>query len=345
MRATFLYGAGDVRVEEGPDPELLRGTDAVVRVVAACICGSDLHPYASMPPTARPRPMGHEFVGIVDEVGDEVTAIERGAVVIAPFAASDGTCEFCRDGLPTSCVQAQFFSAGSLGGGQADAVRVPLADSTLVAAPVTADSPLLPSLLTLSDVMLTGHHCAVRGAVAPGRSVTVIGDGAVGLCAVLACRRLGADQIILVGRHTARTDLGIRFGASQVVTQRGDEAVQQIRELTNGWGTHVVLDAVGRRDAYDLAVAAVRAGGVISRVGMPQYEDAPVGFASLFSRNITLTGGVAPVRAYLDEFLGEVLTGRIEPGLVFDRTIDLDDVAEGYRAMAQREALKVLVRP
>ena len=340
-----MYGAGDVRITEIPDPTLQQPTDAVVRVVTACICGSDLHPYHSMPASAEGSPMGHEFIGVVEEIGADVSTLQRGDLVIAPFAWSDNTCEFCREGLHTSCRNGGFWAAGGIGGGQAEAVRVPLADGTLVKAPVGEDSALLPSLLTLSDVFLTGHHAAVTARVNARTGVTVIGDGAVGLSAVLAAKRLGAEQIILMGRHKDRTDLGREFGATDVVAERGAEGVERVRELTGGDGTHTVLECVGHMPAYEQAYGVVRPGGVISRVGVPQYEEAPVGFGSLFGKNITLTGGPAPVRAYIEELLPEVLDGRIEPGKVFDRTVDLDGVPEGYRAMDDREALKVLVRP
>ena len=340
MRATLLYGAGDVRVEQVPDPVLREPTDALVRVVRSCVCGSDLHPYHDQEASAEGAPMGHEFVGVVEDVGAEVARVRRGDLVVAPFAYSDGTCEFCREDLHTSCRDGGFFA-----GAQAEAVRVPLADGTLVVAPVGEDSALLPSLLTLSDVFLTGHHAAVKGRVGPRTTVTVVGDGAVGLSAVLAATRLGAERVVLMGRHEARTDLGREFGATDVVAGRGEEGIAAVRELTGGDGTHVVLECVGHRPAYDMAVGVVRAGGVISRVGVPQYEDAPVGGGSLFRRNITLTGGPAPVRAYLEELLPEVLDGRIEPGRVFDRTVTLDETPDGYRAMDDRTALKVMITP
>jgi len=340
-----MYGAGDVRVEDVPDPKLEQPTDALVRVVRACICGSDLHPYHSMPASEQGSPMGHEFIGVVEDTGSDVATLQRGDLVIAPFAWSDNTCEFCREGVHTSCRNGGFWAAGGIGGGQAEAVRVPLADGTLVKAPVGEDSALIPSLLTLSDVFLTGHHAAVKAGVDPRTTVTVIGDGAVGLSAVLAAKRLGAERIILMGRHTDRTDLGREFGATDVVAERGAEGVERVRQLTGGDGTHTVLECVGHMPAYEQAVGVVRAGGVISRVGVPQYEEAPVGFGSLFGRNITLTGGPAPVRAYIEELLPEVLDGRIEPGRVFDRTVDLDGVPDGYRAMDARDALKVLVQP
>lgn len=340
-----MYGAGDVRIENIPDPVLQQPTDAIVRIVRSCICGSDLHPYHNLPATPAGTPMGHEFLGVVEEIGAEVATLRKGDFVIAPFAWSDGTCEFCREGLHTSCRHGGFWAANGIGGGQAEAVRVPLADGTLVKAPVGEDSSLLPSLLTLSDVLGTGYHAAVKAGVNARTTVTVIGDGAVGLMAVLSAKRLGAERIILMGRHKARTDLGLEFGATDVVAERGQEGIARVRELTGGDGTHTVLEAVGHIPAYEQALGVVRPGGVISRVGVPQYEMAPIGFGSLFGPNITLTGGPAPVRAYIEELLPDVLEGKIEPGKVFDRTIDLDEVPDGYRAMDEREALKVLIRP
>ncbi|SEO40486.1 zinc-binding dehydrogenase [Trujillonella endophytica] len=334
-----MYGPGDVRVEDVPDARIEAPTDAVVRVVRACVCGSDLHPYHSMGASAEGSTMGHEFIGVVEEVGSDVATIARGDFVIAPFAYFDNTCEFCRAGLTTSCVHGGFFSTA-----QAEAVRVPLADGTLVTAPVGEDSALLPSLLTLSDVLITGHHAAVRGQVRAGSSVTVIGDGAVGLLAVLSAKRLGAEQIVLMGRHQARTDLGREFGATDVVAERGEKGIAKVLELTGGRGTSAVLECVGHLPAYEQALAVVRAGGVISRVGVPQYDQGPVGF-DLFGRNLTLTGGPGAQRSYIEELLPEVLDGRIEPGRVFDRTVGLDETPEGYRLMDERTALKVLVRP
>jgi threonine dehydrogenase-like Zn-dependent dehydrogenase len=335
-----MYGPGDVRVEDVPDAALQRPTDAVVRVVRACVCGSDLHPYHSMPASAERSPMGHEFIGVVEETGSAVSTVKAGDFVIAPFAFFDNTCEFCREGRTTNCLHGGFFSTA-----QAEAVRVPQADGTLVKAPVGEDSALLPSLLTLSDVLITGHHAAVTAGVNARTSVTVIGDGAVGLLAVLAAKRLGAEQIVLMGRHKTRTDLGREFGATDVVAERGDDGIANVRELTGGHGTHTVLECVGHMPAYEQAYGVVRAGGVISRVGVPQYEEAPVGFGSLFGRNITLTGGPGAQRPYIEELLPDVLEGRIEPGKVFDRTVGLDGVPDGYRAMDAREALKVLVQP
>jgi threonine dehydrogenase-like Zn-dependent dehydrogenase len=345
MRAAIMYGAGDVRIENVPDPQIEHPTDALVRIAYACVCGSDLHPYHQMEASEHGSPMGHEFVGVVEEVGSEVRTLKIGDFVIAPFAWSDNTCDFCREGFQTSCRHGGFWARNGIGGGQAEGIRVPLADGTLVKAPVEETSPFLPSLLTLSDVFLTGHHAAVRGGVGPGSTVTVVGDGAVGLSAVLASKRLGADRIILMGRHTDRTDLGREWGAAAVVAERGEDGITQVLDLTGGDGTHVVIEAVGHRPAYDMAVGVVRVGGTISRVGVPQYDQAPIGFSSLFGKNITLTGGPAPVRAYIEELLPEVLDGRINPGKVFDRTVDLDGVPAGYRAMDDRSSLKVLVRP
>jgi threonine dehydrogenase-like Zn-dependent dehydrogenase len=266
--------------------------------------------------------------------------VTKGDFVISPFAWADNTCPICRDGFQTACPHGGFFSAA-----QAEYVRVPQADGTLVVTEATDDEATLKSLLTLSDVYLTGYHAAFMAKVQPGQTVTVVGDGAVGLSAVLAAKTMGAERIILMGRHTDRTDLGRRFGATDVVAERGKTGIAQVRELTGGEGSHVVLEAVGHRPAYDQSVAVVRAGGVISRVGVPQYDEAPVGFASLFGRNITLTGGPAPVRAYLEQAIPQVLDGTINPGLVFDRVLPLDQTAEGYRLMDDREALKVMIRP
>lgn len=263
---------------------------------------------------------------------------------MAPFAFADNTCEFCRAGLHTSCPNGGFFAAG-VGGAQAEAVRVPQAQGTLVKLPNDVDEKLLPSLLTLADVYGTGYHAAHQARITPGDSVTVVGDGAVGLLAVLSAKQLGAERIILMGRHQTRTDLGRHFGATDVVPERGEEGIAKVRDLTGGHGTRAVLEAVGHLPAYEMAVGTVRPGGVISRVGVPQYENAPVGFGSLFGPNITLTGGPAPVRAYIDRLLPAVLDGTVDPGLVFDRVVSLDQSPEGYRAMDRREALKVLLTP
>lgn len=349
MKATFLYGAGDIRVETVPDPVIQQPTDAIVRTIRACVCGSDLHGYHSMDPAAAPRPMGHELIAVVEEVGREVTSVKQGDFVIAPFAYQDNTCVFCREGMQTSCIHGGWYGNAETGGLQAELARIPFADGSLVAVPgidpSNADEGLLASLLTLSDVYLTGYHAAHMGQVAAGKTVTVIGDGAVGLSAVLASRQLGAERIILMGRHQTRTDLGVEWGASDVVAERGAEGVARIMDLTGGEGAHVVLEAVGHLPAYEQAYGVVRPGGVISRVGVPQYEQAPIGFGSLFGKNARLAGGPAPVRAYMEPAIAQVLSGEITPGRVFDRTIVLDDVAAGYAAMDARETLKVMLTP
>lgn len=345
MRATFMYGPADVRVENVPDPEILEPTDAIVRITLACVCGSDLHPYRSMDKTDQGVPMGHEFLGVVAETGSAVRDLAPGDFVVSPFAFADNTCPICRDGFQTACPHGGWYGAGGIGGAQAEAVRVPQADGTLVKIPADVDPSLLSSLLTLSDVYLTGYHAAHMGRVEPGKTVTVIGDGAVGLSAVLASRRMGAEEIILMGRHTARTDLGREWGATDVISARGEEGVASVLDLTDGEGSHVVLEAVGLMPAYEQAYGIVRPGGIISRVGVPQYEQAPVGAESLFGKNAQLAGGPAPVRAYLEPAIDDVLAGRIEPGRVFDAEVALDDVGDAYQAMDERSRLKVLVRP
>ena len=344
MRATIIHGAGDVRVETVPDPKILEPTDALVRVVRACICGSDLWPYRSMPASEQGARIGHEFLGVVEDTGADVEGLKSGDLVVAPFVWSDGTCDFCHEGLQTSCRHGGMWARDGIDGGQCEAVRVPQAAGTLVKLPVGEDSALLPSLLSLSDVFPTGYHCARTAGVNPRTTVTVIGDGAVGLSAVLSAKRLGAERIILMGRHTDRTDLGVEFGATDVVAERGAEGVERVRELTGGDGTHTVLECVGLIEAIQTAFEVVRDGGTVSRVGAPQYDQVPMDFG-VFMRNVTLTGGVAPARAYIPELLPDVLEGRIQPGKVFDRTVALDDVAAGYEAMAERTALKVLLRP
>lgn len=336
-----MYQAGDVRVEEVPDPTIEQPTDALVRITASCICGSDLHPFHNLSAKYGPARMGHELLGVVEDVGSQVTTLAKGDLVVAPFAISDSTCRFCREDLHTSCAHPE---AGFVAGGQAEAIRMPLADGTLVKLPVAADSELIPSLLTLADVYGTGHHAAVVGGVGPGSRVTVIGDGAVGLLAVMASRRLGAEQIILMGRHRSRTDLGVEFGATDVVAERGEAGIAAVCELTTGDGTEIVIEAVGLMPAYEQALGVVRPGGVVSRVGVPQYQDAAVG-TGLFRHNVQLAGGPAPVRAYIDELLPDILDGVLEPGRVFDTATDLDGVPNGYREMDERRSLKVLVRP
>ncbi|HEV7892668.1 MAG TPA: zinc-dependent alcohol dehydrogenase family protein [Pyrinomonadaceae bacterium] len=344
MRATVMFGAGDVRVENVPDARVVEPTDALVRVTRACVCGSDLWPYKSMEPSEAGVVMGHEAVGVVESVGSDVRTVKKGDLVVMPFAWSDGSCEFCRSGLQTSCVHGGFFGNAEVAGAQAEAVRVPLADGTLFVLPVGKDDALLPSLLTLSDVMGTGHHAAVAARVAPGKSAAVVGDGAVGLCGVIAARRLGAEQIIILGRHADRIALAREFGATDVVSERGEEAIERVRELTGGFGAHSVLECVGTEQATLTAVSVARPGGAVGRVGVPHYEAIPAAQPTFYG-NITVSGGPAPVRAYIEELLPDVLEGRIEPGRVFDRVVGLDGVPDGYRAMNEREALKVMVEP
>ncbi len=339
-----MYGAGDVRVEHVPDPEIKLPTDAIVRVTLACICGSDLWPYGSMPASDEGQRMGHEFIGVVEDIGSEVVGFQRGDLVVIPFLWSDNSCDFCQEGLHTSCRQGGVWGTEGADAGQGEAVRVPQAQGTMVKLPVSTDSAVLPSLLTLSDVFCTGHHGAVTARVQPGRSVTVIGDGAVGLCAVLAAKRLGAEQIILMGRHTDRTDLGRDFGATDVVAERGPEGVEMVRQLTRGDGTHAVIECVGTEVSIDTSLRVARAGGVVSRLGVSQYKQVPMGLRS-FARNITLTGGAAPARAYIDTLMPDILDGTIDPGRVFDRLVPLRDVPDGYRAMSDRSALKVIIKP
>lgn len=347
MRATIMHKAHDVRIENIPDANIQQPTDAVIRITRACICGSDLWPYNDMQPDSVPggRQMGHEAIGIVEAVGSEVRTIRRGQVVIMPFAYSDGSCMFCDEGLNTSCVHGGFFGVGGeAGGAQAEALRVPQADGTLYPLSVDEDDALTPSLLTLSDVMGTGHHAAVIARVKPGHKVAVIGDGAVGLCGIIAARRLGAEQIIVLGRHAARTALAREFGATDVVSERGEEAVEQVRQLTQGFGVHCVLECVGNEQAVAAALGSVRPGGAIGRVGVPHYGAVDLS-GPFFYHNAIIGGGPAPVRAYIEDLLPDIMEGRIEPGRVFDRTLSLADVPDGYRAMNDREALKVLVRP
>ena len=343
MRATVMYGAHDVRVEKVPDAHLIEPTDALITVTRACICGSDLWPYNSMKPSGAGNRMGHEFIGRVEAVGSDVRKVKKGDLVVAPFAWSDGTCEFCRQGLQTSCIHGGFWGGTKLDGGQGEAVRVPLADGTLVALPVGPDHALMPSLLTLSDVMGTGHHAARSAEVGAGKIAAVVGDGAVGLCAVIAARRLGAEQIILLGRHPDRIALARRFGATDIVSERGDAAIERVRELTGGLGAHSVMECVGHGEAMLTAVNIARPGGAVGRVGVPQKNEIPESQWT-FYRNVTIAGGPAPVRAYIEELLPDVLEGKIEPGRVFDRVTDLDGVPDGYRAMNERESIKVMIK-
>jgi threonine dehydrogenase-like Zn-dependent dehydrogenase len=338
MRATIMYGAGDVRVEEVPDAHLIEATDALVRISHAAICGSDLWPYKSMEPTDSGRRMGHEFIGVVEDIGADVRTVKPGDLVVSPFLWSDGTCLFCREGLQSECLHGGRYGFDNVDGGQGEAVRVPQADGTLVVLPIHEDDELMPSLLTLSDVMGTGHHAAVAAKVSQGKTAAVVGDGAVGLCGVIASKRLGADQIILLGSNPARIALGQEFGATDVVRERGDEAVERVRELTGGLGAHSVLECVGLEQALDTALEVARPGGAVGRVGIPEHDTTPTSVA--FWKNTSIAGGPAPVRAYIEELLPDVLEGRIQPGRVFDRTGSLDEVPEGYRLMNAREVLK-----
>src|SRR4051795_9952380 len=344
MRGTVMYAAGGGRVEKVADPKIEAPTDAVIRVTRACICGSDLWPYKNLQPDHGARVMGHEAIGVIEEIGRDVRTVKAGDLVVMPFAFSDGTCLFCEEGLQTECIHGGFFGNPELPGAQAEAVRVPQADGTLYVLPVGEDDALMPSLLTLSDVMGTGHHAAVVAKVGPGKNVAVVGDGAVGLCGVIAAKRLAAEQIIIMGRHEDRVSLARDFGATDVVSERGAEAVERVRQLTGGHGVHSVLECVGTEQAMDTSMGIVRAGGGVGRVGVPHYE-AIKGAQQMFYDNVIVGGGPAPTRAYIEELLPDVIEGRIEPGRVFDRTVDLAGVPDGYRAMNDREALKVMVRP
>jgi threonine dehydrogenase-like Zn-dependent dehydrogenase len=287
--------------------------------------------------------MGHEFIGLVEAVGSDVRTVKKGDLVVAPFAWSDGTCEFCQKGLQTSCLHGGWWGGTELDGGQGEAVRVPQADGTLVVLPVGADHELMPSLLTLTDVMGTGHHAALTAGVEPGKIVAVAGDGAVGLCGVIAARRLGADRIIMLGRHPDRIALAREFGATDVVSERGDEAIDRVKELTHGLGAHSVLECVGHTEAMRTAVSIARAGGAVGRVGVPQENQIPNAQETFFA-NISIAGGPAPVRAYIEELLPDVLEDRIEPGRVFDHVTNIEGVPDGYRAMNDRESIKVMIK-
>jgi threonine dehydrogenase-like Zn-dependent dehydrogenase len=348
MRATVLHGIGDVRLEEVADPTIHHPTDAVVTVIAACICGSDLHPYRGDNPTTFPKRAGHEFVGRVAAVGSDVSRVAVGDFVIAPFAISDDTCVHCRNGITTSCAQGSYWGypdrTGVLAdGGQGEHIRVPLADGTLVrVGPDELDTTTVPDLLALSDVMGTGHHAAVSAGVTSGSTVVVIGDGAVGLCATLAAVRLGAERVIVMSRHENRQKLALEFGATDIVPERGDDGAARVQELLSGIGADSTLECVGTPESFAQALGVTRPGGAVGSVGGTSFE---VPVPTLFSRNIGLRGGVAPVRAYLPDLLTDVLAGKIRPGKIFDLELPLDSVAEGYTAMDERRAIKVLLRP
>jgi threonine dehydrogenase-like Zn-dependent dehydrogenase len=349
MRATVIHGERDIRFEDVPDPVLSTGGDAIVRVVAACVCGSDLWPYRGIAPTDEPHRIGHEFVGIVEQVGPDVRRIAVGDFVIAPFYDCDFTCVNCRNGVSTSCLHGGWWGAhdrmgGFADGAQGEYVRVPHADGSLVATPSRPDAALVPSLLTLADVMGTGHHAAVSAGVHEGSSVVVVGDGAVGLCAVLASRRLGASRIIAMSRHPQRQELAGEFGATDVIAERGDEGVLRAQGMLDGIGADCVLECVGTKESMDQAIRSTRPGGMVGYVGVPNGgPELPV--RTLFGRNVGVNGGVAPVRNYIEELLPEVLYGTIDPGRVFDLELPLAEVAEAYAAMDERRAIKVLLRP
>ncbi len=342
MRATVFHGPFDVRVEQVPDAALREPTDAVVRITHAAICGSDLWPYRGLEPFPPGGRLGHEWMGMVEEVGSQVSTIKRGDRVIAPFAFSDGTCEFCRKGLYTNCLHGGFWGQTN-DGGQAEAIRAPFADATLVVVPksVEGDEALLKAILPLTDVMGTGHYAALSAGVHAGGTVAIVGDGAVGLCGVLAARRLGAERIILLGHQESRLSLARRFGATDLVTSRGEQAAREVVELTAG-GAETVLECVGTQAAMETAIAIARPGGSIGYVGVPHGEQ--LNLERLFFGHIALRGGSAPVRAYLPELLADVLAGRLDPSPVLDLTVDLNGVPSGYAAMDQRTALKVMVR-
>jgi threonine dehydrogenase-like Zn-dependent dehydrogenase len=300
-----MYGAGDVRVETVPDARLVEPTDALVMVTRAGICGSDLWPYNQMEPSETGRRMGHEFIGVVEAVGSDVRTLKGGDLVLAPFVWSDGTCVLCQEGLHTSCLHGGRYGVDGVDGGQGEAVRVPQADGTLVVLPVGKDDALMPSLLTLSDVMATGHHAALAADVGPGKTVAIVGDGAVGLCGVIAARRLGAERIILLGRHPDRIAIAKEFGATDIVSERGDEAVELVRELTGGLGAHSALECVGLRQATVTALSLVHPGGAVGRVGVPQEDSIPEGVSTFFD-NVRIAGGPAPARAYVEKLLPDV---------------------------------------
>ncbi len=338
MRVSVLYGPRDVRFEERDAPTISKPTDAIIRISATCVCGSDLWPYRGISPVTQPTPMGHEYCGIVEEVGSAVTSIKRGQFVIGSFFASDNTCPTCQIGYQSSCQHREL-----MGGAQAPLLRVPLANGTLVATPDVPSDDLIPNLLTLSDVMGTGWFAADAAHVQPGKTVAVVGDGAVGLLGVLSARQMGAERIIAMSRHESRQKLAREFGATDIVTERGDEGVARIKELTKGIGADSVLECVGTQESMMQAIHSTRPGGYIGYVGVPHGVE--LNGQQLFFAHVHLHGGPAPVRRYLPDLIGLVLKRKIDPGKVFDLTLPLDQVAEGYRAMDERRAIKTLLRP
>src|SRR5919206_2005440 len=340
MRGTMLYGPRDVRFEERPDPAIIEPTDALIRLPLTCVCGSDLWPYRGIEPIDGPTPMGHEYVGIVEEVGSEVRLIEPGQFVVGSFFASDNTCEICRAGYQSSCSHRELM--GPLGA-QAQYPRVPLADGTLVATPDIPSDDLVPGFLAASDVLGTGWFGAVAAKAGPGKTVAVVGDRAVGLLGVLAAKQLGAKRIIAMSRHEPRQKLALEYGATDIVTERGDEGVAKIKELTGGLGVHSVIEAVGTRESMVQAIRATRPGGHVGYVGVSHGVE--LDGEELFFSHVHLHGGPAPVRRFLPELIDLIWTREIEPGKVFDLTLPLEEAAEGYRAMDERRAIKTLLQP
>jgi len=338
MRGAVLHGPRDVRFDHRPDPGILEPTDAIIRLSATCVCGSDLWPYRGFNPVPEPAPMGHEYCGIVEDVGRGVTSIKQGQFVIGSFAASDNTCPQCRAGYQTSCAHRQWVS-----GAQAPFLRVPMADGTLVATQDVPSASLVPSFLAVSDVLGTGWFAADAANVKPGATVVVVGDGAVGLLGVLSAKQMGAERIIAMSRHQARQKLARDFGATDIVTERGDEGVARIKELTRGIGADSVLECVGTQESMAQAIQSTRAGGSVSYVGVP--HGVALDGAKLFYTHVHLHGGPAPVRRYLPKLIQLVQDGSINPGKVFDLDLPLEQVAEGYRAMDERRAIKTLLRP
>jgi threonine dehydrogenase-like Zn-dependent dehydrogenase len=340
MKGAVLHGPRDVRFEERADPTIVEPTDAILRLSATCICGSDLWPYRGIEPVTRPTPMGHEYCGIVEEVGRDVKHVKKGQFVIGSFFASDNTCPICNAGYQSRCVDARPVGAE---GAQAPFLRVPLADGTLVATPEIPSDDLVPSLLATSDVLGTGWFAADAAAAGPGKTVAVVGDGAVGLLGVLSAKQMGAERIIVMSRHADRQRLAREFGATDIVTERGDEGVARIKDMTGGLGAHSVIEAVGTQESMMQAIRSTRPGGHIGYVGVSHGVELPG--LELFFAEVHLMGGPAPVRRYLPELIDLVLDGTINPGKVFDQTLPLAQVAEGYRAMDERRAIKTLLLP
>ena len=342
MRAAIFNGPRDITVGDRPDPAITDPTDAVVRVVLGCVCGSDLWYYRGESPHAL-GPIGHEFIGVVTDVGSAVTDLEEGDFVVAPFTFSDGTCPHCLAGWPSNCANGGSFGNHGVDGGQGEAVRVPFADATLVKVPGTGhDEATMRSLLALSDVMCTGHHAAVSGGVRPGMTVAVVGDGAVGLCAVIAAERLGAERIIALSRNPARQALAREFGATDILAERGDAAAEALMAMTDGIGVDAALECVGTNQSMATAFAIARPGSVVGAIGAPHGVEVPI--ETVIFRNVGLRGGVAPVRRYLPELLEAALAGAIIPGRIFDFETDLEHVVDGYRAMDERRAVKAMIR-